>query len=155
MKHAPGITLLAAVLLGLPVGGALQEDALPDSDSAPDETGTADSAETNGTGPPGDQLFLACVGCHGLQPEDTHLVGPHLAGIVGRESAALADYAYSPALSEASFFWDRNVLFSWIVAAESLLPGTHMLYHNHLEADEVFRLIDFLEESSEPQATER
>ena len=104
---------------------------------------------------PGEQLFLACAGCHGLQSEDTYLVGPHLAGIVGREAAALADYAYSPALSEASFVWDRNVLFSWIVAAESLLPGTHMLYHNHLEPDEVFRLIDFLQASGEPQAEER
>ena len=155
MKHVPGITLLAAVLLGLPVGGALQEDAPPDNDSPQGETGTADSAATDGTGPPGEQLFLACAGCHALQPEDANLVGPHLAGIVGRQSANLADYAYSPALAEASFAWDRNVLFSWIVAAESLLPGTYMLYHNHLEPDEVFRLIDYLEENGEPLATER
>lgn len=155
MKHISGIKLLATVLLGLPVGGVLQEDALPDNDSAPGETGTADSAATHNTGPPGEQLFLACAGCHALQPEDTNFVGPHLAGIVGRQAGGLADYVYSPALAEASFAWDRNVLFSWIVAAESLLPGTHMLYHNHLEADEVFRLIDYLEESGEPQATER
>lgn len=124
--------LLAASLLGLPAAGTSQDTALP-----------------------GDQLFLACAGCHSLDPEDASFVGPHLAGIVGRQAGGLADYVYSPALAEASFAWDRNVLFSWIVAAESLLPGTHMLYHNHLEADEVFRLIDYLAESGEPHATER
>ena len=124
--------ILAASLLCLPTAGTSQETALP-----------------------GDQLFLACAGCHSLDPEDASFTGPHLAGIVGRQAGELEDYVYSPALAEASFAWDRSVLFSWIVAAESLLPGTHMLYHNHLEADEVLRLIDYLEESGEPLATEQ
>lgn len=72
----------------------------------------------------------------------------------GRRAGGLEDYVYSPALAEASFAWDRHVLFSWIVAVESLLPGTHMLYHNHLEADEVFRLIEYLEENGEARAAE-
>lgn len=156
MKHAPDVALLAAVLLGIPVAGTPQVDARPDGDTAPpEEPRAAGSVAGNGSGLSGEHLFLACAGCHGLNPEDTYLLGPHLAQIVGRQAGALADYAYSPALSEASFAWDRSVLFSWIVAAESLLPGTHMLYHNHLEPDEVFRLIDFLGESGEARAADR
>ena len=138
------MAVLAAVLAGCSVAGTPRDNAPP-----------AGSTAANGAGLSGEESFLACAGCHSLDPEDTFPMGPHLAGIVGRETAAVADHAYSAALSEASFVWDRNVLFSWIAAAESLLPGTHMLYHNHLEPDEVFRLIDFLEESGEPRAAER
>ena len=130
--------------------------ASPEADSAPAAaTGQAGAGAENGSGTPGEVLFLACAGCHSLDPGDTLFVGPHLAGIVGREAAALADYSYSAALAEASFTWGRSVLFSWIAATENLLPGTHMLYHNHLEPDEVFRLIDFLERNGRMQASEQ
>lgn len=149
------------MLLGPPVPGGAQDSVsargdaeLADTASAPDEADPSEPDAANGAGLSGEALFLACGGCHSLNPEDTYFVGPHLAGIVGRESAALADYAYSPSLSSASFAWDRGVLFSWIVAAESLLPGTHMLYQNHLEPDEVYRLIDFLERNGQIQPNE-
>ncbi len=147
-----GTAALAAILLlALPKVGLAQEDAPaaagPGEAGPPDATEPvrAGSVDADAAGPSGEQLFLACAGCHALDAGNTDLVGPHLDGIVGREAAALAGYAYSEALSAASFVWDRNVLFSWIVAAETLVPGTHMLHHNHLEPDEVFRLIDFLE----------
>ena len=167
--------VLTALLFGLPLACAVRDTAStateyaspgaistsagvdaasPDADSAPVATGQADADTENGTGLSGEALFLTCAGCHSLHPAEEFFVGPHLAGIVGRETAALADYAYSPALLAASFEWDRGVLFSWIVAAESLLPGTHMLYQNHLEPDEVYRLIDFLERNAQMQANE-
>lgn len=170
------IAVLTAALAGCSVAGAPRNNAPPVGSAAPADSGPAptgeisalqgldapatasgavDSDYADGTGLAGEESFLACAGCHSKDPEDTYHVGPHLAGIVGRLTGAVADYAYSAALSEASFVWDRSALFSWIAAAESLLPGTHMLYHNHLEPDEVFRLIDFLEASGEPQATGR
>ena len=181
MRRAIGIALrsalLAALLLGLPIACAVRDTvptdteyaspdanstsagvdaASPEADSAPAAaTGQAGAGAENGSGTPGEVLFLACAGCHSLDPGDTLFVGPHLAGIVGREAAALADYSYSAALAEASFTWGRSVLFSWIAATENLLPGTHMLYHNHLEPDEVFRLIDFLERNGRMQASEQ
>lgn len=159
MRRASATAFLAAaLLLGPPVPGTAQDSVsargdaeLPDTASVPLETDPSDPDAANGGGLPGEALFLACGGCHSLNPEDEFFVGPHLAGIVGREIAALADYAYSPALSAASFAWDRGVLFSWIVAGESLLPGTHMLYRNHLKPGEVYRLIDFLEQNGRPQ----
>ena len=154
--------LAAALLLGPPVPGATQDSVsargdaeLPDTDALPVRTAPSDPDAANGAGLSGEALFLVCGGCHSLNPEEEFYVGPHLAGIVGRETAALADYDYSPALSAASFAWDRGVLFSWIVAAESLLPGTHMLHQNHLEPGEVHRLIDFLERSGQMQPDEQ
>lgn len=154
--------LAAALLLGPPVPGATQDSVsargdaeLPDTDALPVGTAPSDPDAANGAGLSGEALFLVCGGCHSLNPEDEFFVGPHLAGIVGREIAALADYAYSPALSAASFAWDRGVLFSWIVAGESLLPGTHMLYQNHLKPGEVYRLIDFLERNGQMQPDEQ
>ena len=168
--------MLAALIFGLPLACAVRDSVSTDTeyasaganstsagvdatsrdaDSAPVASGQADADAENGTGLSGEALFLACGGCHSLHPEEKFFVGPHLAGIVGRETAALANYPYSPSLSSASFAWDRGVLFSWIVAAESLLPGTHMLYQNHLAPDEVYRLIDFLERNGQMQPNEQ
>ena len=159
------------ILFVLPEAVTAQDDGQFEIDNGPFEpergtgTGTieagateavqARSADANGPGLGGEELFLTCAGCHSLEPANAELIGPHLAGIVGRETATLADYPYSEALAGANFVWDRNVLFSWIVAAESLVPGTHMLHQNHLEPDEVFRLIDFLESDAGIGTVER
>ncbi len=177
MKRARKVTLAVMILLVLPQVGAARDDDRAEPETVPDmvidhplrqrnvgaETAPAGAAapartrsgEPNAAGPTGEELFLACSGCHSLDPANIDLVGPHLVGIVGREVAALEDYPYSQELATAPLVWERNVLFSWIVATEGLVPGTRMLYHNHLKPEEVFRLIDFLQGSTRPEAAER
>lgn len=92
----------------------------------------------------GEQAATACLACHDLQPGPSEKIGPHLAGIVGRQSAAVAGYAYSPALQAAQLTFDRGTLAAWIADAETVVPGTWMLFDNPLSGTEIARLIDYL-----------
>src|SRR5689334_4830964 len=61
-----------------------------------------DGVAANGAGLQGDpvagrQVFKKCQACHSLEPGKT-ILGPSLAGIVGRKSGAEPDFNYSPAM---------------------------------------------------------
>src|SRR5918996_1114187 len=46
----------------------------------------------------GQVAFQKCYACHSVQPDETGLEGPNLAGVVGRAVASLPDFAYSTGL---------------------------------------------------------
>jgi cytochrome c len=92
----------------------------------------------------GETLFMACAGCHSLAPGAAHGVGPNLHALEGRTAGSREDFAYSPALSNSAMSWNRDSLRAWINTAETMVPGTWMLYHNHLQAEEVDRLADYI-----------
>lgn len=96
----------------------------------------------------GEQLFVACQGCHTLQQGEPHLLGPNLYGFMGASAAARPDFNYSAALTDAGLSWDRATLTAWIVATESLVPNTIMSYHNIIAANELPLLIDYLEKET-------
>jgi cytochrome c len=103
------------------------------------------SGDTDGLS--GEQAFAACSACHSLSPGAAHKVGPSLAGVFGRRAATAPDYAYSPALKASGLVWTRENLFVWIAGSEAMVPGSWMLYHNQLRADEVMALIDYMSEA--------
>ena len=92
----------------------------------------------------GAQLYSACVACHSLERGEPHKVGPNLFGLAGRRAGSLADFDYSPALAESDIVWSKSALIGWMLAAEHLVPGTWMLYHNHLEPAELDLLADYI-----------
>ncbi len=95
-----------------------------------------------------DLFAVACQACHAITPEAPHRVGPNLYGIVGQAAASREGFSYSPALQQSGLTWNQANLMAWVVAPESLVPGTWMLYHNVLAGDEVPRLIEYLEQAS-------
>jgi cytochrome c len=99
----------------------------------------------------GEELFvIACQGCHNISPGATHRVGPNLYGIVGQAAASAEGFQYSGALAQSDLTWTPANLAAWIVAAETVVPGTWMLYHNILEANEIAALVDYIEQASPP-----
>ena len=92
----------------------------------------------------GEQAFVACQGCHSLDAEAGHAVGPNLAGLNGRKAGSADEFAYSPALKASGIEWGEATLTGWILSAEGMVPGTWMLYHNHLEANEVESLVAYI-----------
>lgn len=104
----------------------------------------------------GEQLFLACAGCHTLQPGEAHGVGPNLYGIAGQPAGSRPGFDYSPALvalgEDGNLTWSEGSLVGWILQAEAMAPGTWMLYNNILEAKEVQRLARYVLQASRDSA---
>ncbi len=94
----------------------------------------------------GADLWLACQGCHSIDADAPHRVGPNLHGIVGRPAASRPGYTYSEALSGSGITWSRGLLRGYIMNAESMVPGTWMAYRNVMSPAELDRLVDYVVE---------
>jgi cytochrome c len=76
----------------------------------------------------GGRVFERCYACHSVDPAETGLTGPNLAGVVGRRAAS-RDFDYSPALREAGrrgLVWDEAALDAFLADPASAVPGTSM-----------------------------
>ena len=109
-------------------------------------------SEEGATSLSGADLFVvACQGCHNITEAAPHRIGPNLFGIVGQTAASQEGYQYSPALRESGLTWTKANLTAWVVATESMVPGTWMLYHNVLDAEELPALIEYIESRTSKQ----
>ncbi len=62
----------------------------------------------------GKSVFNQCLACHAL---DHAVVGPPLAGVVGRPAGAVAGYSYSPmmrAAGEAGLVWSEQAVIDYL-----------------------------------------
>jgi nitrite reductase (NO-forming) len=92
--------------------------------------GQQNGAVANAAGLPGDpvagrQVFKKCQACHSLEPGKT-ILGPSLAGIVGRGSATDASFSYSPAMKQAALTWDPSTLDAYLADPSKVVPGNRM-----------------------------
>jgi cytochrome c len=84
-----------------------------------------------------------CAVCHSADP-GTNKLGPSLAGVVGRKSASLGDYSYSPAMTKAGLTWDAATLDKYLTDPTKVVPGTKMLFPGVKDAGDRKALIDYL-----------
>ena len=75
--------------------------------------------------PPVRQVFKKCAVCHSLEP-GKNLVGPSLAGVVGRKAGSEPDYDYSPAMKQSGLVWDPATLDSYLADPQKVVPGNKM-----------------------------
>jgi nitrite reductase (NO-forming) len=54
-------------------------------------------------------VFRKCQACHSMEPGKT-ILGPSLAGILGRKAGSDPGYSYSPAMKQANIVWDAKSL---------------------------------------------
>jgi cytochrome c len=92
----------------------------------------------------GKLLFLQCAACHAVTANGGAKVGPHLAGIVGRKSASVASYKYSPAMTKAGLTWTEANLDQWLTGPAKLVPGTTMLFPGLPKAEDRKAVIAYL-----------
>jgi nitrite reductase (NO-forming) len=89
------------------------------------ESQMAGGAGLQGDAVAGRQVFKKCQACHSLEPGKT-ILGPSLAGIVGRKSAADANFNYSPAMKQAALTWDAPTLDGYLAEPAKIIPGNRM-----------------------------
>lgn len=87
------------------------------------------SANASAAGDPaaGKQIFQKCALCHSPQ-KGVNKVGPSLWGVVGRPSASITTYDYSPALKKTHWTWTPAKLDQWLQGPSKLVPGTKMIF---------------------------
>jgi nitrite reductase (NO-forming) len=73
----------------------------------------------------GRQVFKKCQACHSLDP-GRNLVGPSLAGIIGRHAGAEPSYDYSPAMKQANIVWTPETLDAYLTDPQKVVPGNKM-----------------------------
>ena len=85
----------------------------------------------------GAEIFRACAACHTEKPD---ALGPSLKGVVGRKSAALEDFRYSPPMRRANLVWDEANLRQFLADPQAKVAGTRMPFgglHDPTEVDDV------------------
>lgn len=92
----------------------------------------------------GKRLFMRCAACHEASAGGVAKIGPHLQGLVGRESGSVAGFVYSPAMKAKPFAWDRKQLDAWLLNPSAVVPGTTMALAGMTDEAERRALIAYL-----------
>lgn len=92
----------------------------------------------------GKMLYLRCAACHALTAQAPAKVGPHLQGVVGRKSATVAKFAYSPAMKKANQTWNEATLDRWLQRPATVVPGTSMVFAGMPNPEDRKALIAYL-----------
>ncbi|GEM_PF-499371 len=97
-------------------------DAEPTPTPTPTATPTQVAAAAPATPP---QAFTTCAVCHSVEPGQ-NMIGPSLAGVVGRQSGSVAGATYSPAMRDANITWTEANLRNYIADPHAMVPGGTM-----------------------------
>ena len=84
----------------------------------------ATSASGGDTGA-GRLVFRKCQACHSMEP-GKKILGPSLAGIIGRKAGSEPGYNYSPAMKQANIVWDAKTLDAYLSDPQKVVPGNKM-----------------------------
>ena len=91
----------------------------------------------------GEAVFRKCSSCHKLDGSDG--VGPHLNGVVGRNHAAVAGFAYSEAMAARSAEpWTPEALYSFLANPRQDMPGTKMAFAGLPKSEDRANVIAYL-----------
>lgn len=95
----------------------------------------------------GAKTFKVCSACH-IATEAKNKVGPTLQGVVGRPVASVADYKYSPAMTEfgAGKVWDEAQLTEYLKAPKALVKGTKMAFAGLKKDEDIANVIAYLKD---------
>jgi cytochrome c2 len=92
----------------------------------------------------GEAVFKSqCSICHSVQPGRT-IVGPSLAGVVGRLAGQVADFHYSVANKGSGLTWDEATLDRYLTSPNTVVPHTIMTYVGLKDAGKRADLIAYL-----------
>ncbi len=145
LAKLPGITRVSPVTIRLMFDkGASTETAAMTTEAKPEQTVTAAVA---GDAKAGKKVFRKCKACH-LVDKEKNKVGPHLVGIMGRQSASVDGFKYSKALMEADLTWNAETLAGYLANPKKYLPGNKMAFPGLRKESQITDVIAYLAEAN-------
>lgn len=95
----------------------------------------------------GAQVFAnECAVCHTVSKGVAGMMGPNLAGVVGRKSGSLAGFSYSQAMRSKDVTWQVETISQLITSPQAFVPGTYMPYMGLASADDRQAVACFLKQ---------
>ncbi|OSZ72575.1 cytochrome c family protein [Sphingomonas sp. IBVSS1] len=91
----------------------------------------------------GEKAFLQCKTCHSVVAGQNR-IGPSLAGVVGRKSASVAGFSYSPAMKGKGISWTEANLDAYLAKPSAYVPGTKMAFAGIADAGKRNDVIAYL-----------
>jgi cytochrome c len=85
------------------------------------------AAHAEGDADKGKVVFSKCGICHSPK-QGVNMVGPSLFGIVGRHSATVPNFNYSPAMQELNIDWTPETLDRYVTDPHAMVPKTKMIF---------------------------
>jgi len=97
----------------------------------------------------GAEIYTRCAACHALEYNRT---GPKHCGVVGRKSASVPGFDYSPAMRGAKLTWDEKTLDRFLADPLKTVPGTTMTYAGISDPQERADVIAYLRDAGKSPA---
>ena len=97
-------------------------------------------------GSEGEKLFkVRCAMCHSVEPGKPSVVGPSLAGIIGKQAGFVEGFAYSRAMRAYGKKWTTENLDEFLEKPLELVPGNRMAFGGMSNAEQRKLIIEYLE----------
>ena len=93
----------------------------------------------------GAKIFKKCASCHTVGKGEAAKVGPNLFGVVGRNKASFAGFAYSEAMKAKGGSWDAESVNTFITKPKDFIAGTKMAFPGLKKPQDRADVILFLE----------
>ena len=93
-----------------------------------------------------DSFDTNCAECHSVAKTIKNKKGPSLFGIVGRSSATIPGFDYSPAMKAAAIIWTPEKIDAYLTAPKKVVPDGKMKFDGLGDASERADLLAFLAE---------
>ncbi|MGJ7515661.1 c-type cytochrome [Pseudomonas baetica] len=87
-----------------------------------------------------------CGVCHSVSKGMAGMMGPNLAGVVGRKSGSLEGFNYSQAMRSKNIDWQAENIEQLITQPQAYVPGTYMPYMGLASADDRQAVVCYLKE---------
>ncbi len=76
-----------------------------------------------------------CLKCHHLPNDCRNYIGPSLCGIIGRPSAKIKDFDYSPAMKNSGIFWTESRIDGYLTSPQRYIVPTGTSSGQHIKMD--------------------
>ena len=91
----------------------------------------------------GEKVFGQCKICHGVE-KGRNMIGPSLAGVVGRKAGSAEGFKYSDAMAKSGKAWTEENLEKFLKNRREFIPGNKMTFAGLKNEEDVQNVIDYL-----------